>query len=100
MPSRVRTYNAVQAAFIAGALGIAVPGYVAYPGWVAPGAQPTPAYESQSTPTDDPSTSSIAVNPVTYPATPAIGALAACPKCGRVNPSGSKFCSACASPLT
>lgn len=37
MPGRVRSYNAVQAAGIAGTLGIAIPGYLAYPGWVAPG---------------------------------------------------------------
>jgi TM2 domain-containing membrane protein YozV len=37
MPGRVRAYNAVQAAGIAGALGIAVPAYVQYPGWAAPG---------------------------------------------------------------
>ncbi len=37
MPGRVRAFNAMQAAGIAGALGIAVPAYVQYPGWPAPG---------------------------------------------------------------
>jgi TM2 domain-containing membrane protein YozV len=37
MPGRVRMYNAVQAAGLAAALGIGIPGYSGYPGWAAPG---------------------------------------------------------------
>jgi TM2 domain-containing membrane protein YozV len=37
MPGRVRMYNAVQAAGLAAALGIADSRFAPYPGWVAPG---------------------------------------------------------------
>jgi len=37
MPGRVRSFNAVQAAGIAAALGIAIPAYVAWEGYAAPG---------------------------------------------------------------
>src|ERR1700761_3738884 len=33
MPGRVRMYNTVQAAALAAALGVTVPGWAGYPGW-------------------------------------------------------------------
>jgi len=66
MPSRVREFNAIQAAGIAAALGIPMPIF-------------------------GPS-----VPPVSPAATQAqAGALAACPHCGLANPPGSRFCSGC-----
>jgi len=76
MPGRVRMFNAVQAAGIASALGIGIPGYVGYPGWVAPG-YGSPVYVSVQTP--------VAGD----------GTLVACANCGNVNPAGVNFCSGC-----
>src|SRR5580658_7498653 len=45
MPARVRAYNAVQAAGLAAALGITLPGYMGYAGYAAP-----PVYVSVNTP--------------------------------------------------
>jgi TM2 domain-containing membrane protein YozV len=70
MPGRVREYNAIQAAGIAAALGIPVPG------WGQP------------------------VNPVantTYAIQP--DTLLACPRCQRINPPTARFCSGCGSAL-
>ena len=81
MPGRVRAYNAVQAAGLAAALGIAIPGYMAYPGWVAPGyAQP------------------IHVSVQTAPAGETT--LVACANCQQANPVGVRFCSGCGARLT
>lgn len=88
MPGRVRLYNAAQAAAIAAALGIPIPGAMAYPGWVAPGYGPgyAPAY---ATPYGQ-------AQPVTTDGT----TLVACHSCGHANPAGVRFCSGCGSPLT
>ncbi len=79
MPGRVREFNAIQAAGIAAALGIPMPGY----------GQPV----------------NVTVNmpPASVTGT-APGAtvdmtLLACPRCQQTNPSGAKFCSACGAPL-
>jgi TM2 domain-containing membrane protein YozV len=72
MPGRVREFNAVQAAGIAAALGIPVPG------WGQPSAYATANVPPQ--PTGAPS-------------------LVACPRCQTTNPSGSRFCSACGNAL-
>jgi len=81
MPRRVRAFNAMQAAAIAAALGIAIPGYVGYPGWPAPGFA------------------------ATYSATPYAAAppfaqtLTACAHCGQTNAAGARFCHACGTTL-
>jgi TM2 domain-containing membrane protein YozV len=96
MPGRVREFNAIQAAGIAAALGISMPGYgqpvnvtvnvptapfAAYAGPVAaPNYPGAPAY----TP----------VNAMVGPST-----LIACSKCGRTNAAGAKFCSGCGTAL-
>ena len=73
MPGRVREFNAIQAAGIAAALGIPVPG------WGQPMAAGVP------------------VPPVPMPVQPSV--LTACPRCQQTNPAGSRFCSACGAGL-
>ncbi len=72
MPGRVREFNAVQAAGIAAALGIPVPG------WGQPSAY---------------ATANVPPQPAGAPS------LVACPRCQTTNPSGSRFCSACGNAL-
>jgi len=90
MPRRVREYNAIQAAAIASALGIAVPGWgqpvniPAAPGHLAaPGAGFVPA---------------VGFVPVTIPAPPA-AEQAPCPNCQKANPPGARFCVGCGQAL-
>src|ERR1700677_1408968 len=71
MPGRVREFNAIQAAGIAAALGIVMPG----------GGQPL----------------NVTVNMPPAPSQP--GALIACGRCQQTNPSGARFCSACGGTL-
>ncbi len=73
MPGRVREFNAIQAAGIAAALGIAVP-IVGLPMYV----------------TMPP----MAGAPVAQP-----GALVACSQCQQTNPPGSRFCAVCGTAL-
>lgn len=76
MPARVREYNAIQAAGIAAALGISMPGF----------GQPI----------------NVTVNtPPAANAAPAAqpGTLAACARCQKTNPAGAKFCSGCGAAL-
>jgi TM2 domain-containing membrane protein YozV len=76
MPARVREYNAIQAAGIAAALGISMPGF----------GQPI----------------NVTVNmPPAANAAPAAqpGTLAACARCQKTNPPGAKFCSGCGAGL-
>jgi len=71
MPGRVRMYNAMQAAGIAAALGIAIP-------WYPVGAAPAqPIHLSVQMPAAGETT------------------LVACPNCRQTNPLGSRFCSGC-----
>ena len=79
MPARVRAYNAVQAAGLAAALGITLPGYMGYAGYAAP-----PVYVSVNTPA----------------AATGVTTLAACPNCQRTNPAGARFCTGCGASLT
>ena len=72
MPGRVREFNAIQAAGIAAALGIAMPG------WGQP-----PVNVTVNMPATGPAASG-------QPNT-----LAACPHCHQTNPAGARFCSAC-----
>jgi TM2 domain-containing membrane protein YozV len=76
MPGRVREFNAIQAAGIAAALGIEMPGFgqpMAYSPNVAPMAS-TPYPVQAST-------------------------LTACGRCQRTNPSGARFCTGCGAVL-
>lgn len=82
MPGRVRMYNAIQAAAIAAALGIPIPGYPGYAGVYAP-----PAYAA-------PQQAVVAEGIM-----PAAGALAACPNCGLTNAPGARFCAGCGNSL-
>jgi TM2 domain-containing membrane protein YozV len=70
MPGRVREFNAIQAAGIAAALGIPIPGW----------GQPV----------------NVTVN---VPQAAQAGALTACPRCHQANPPGAHFCSACGGAL-
>jgi TM2 domain-containing membrane protein YozV len=87
MPGRVRAYNAMQATALAAALGIPIPGYVGYQGWVAPGyGYSQPIHVSVQT---VPASMNTAVETT----------LAACGNCRQTNPSGARFCSGCGSRL-
>ena len=74
MPGRVREFNAIQAAGIAAALGIAAPVWgqpINVTVNVPPGAQGSAQAETQTV------------------------TLAACSRCQRTNPPGARFCSGC-----
>lgn len=70
MPGRVREFNAIQAAGIAAALGMAVPAW----GW--------------------PVNVNVSMPPASQPST-----LVACSRCQQANPPGARFCSACGAAL-
>jgi hypothetical protein len=78
MPGRVREFNAIQAAGIAAALGISIPGW---------GAASQPINVTVNMPAAG---TAVAIQP---------GTLLACPRCQQTNPSGAKFCSACGAAL-
>ena len=90
MPGRVREFNAIQAAGIAAALGISMPGY-SQPVNVTVNVPPPPesAYTGTSAPPPYAPVTSIAQ----------AGTLVACPKCQKTNPVGAKFCSGCGGAL-
>jgi TM2 domain-containing membrane protein YozV len=75
MPGRVREFNAIQAAGIAAALGIPMPG------WGQPGNVTVNMASAGNPPTTQP------------------GTLLACPRCQQTNPSGARFCSVCGGAL-
>ena len=75
MPGRVREFNAIQAAGIAAALGIPIPGW----------GQPINGIVSMPPTTDAPST---------QPST-----LLACGHCQQTNPPGARFCAGCGAAL-
>ena len=70
MPGRVREFNAIQAAGIAAALGIAMPAW------------------------GQPFNVTVNVPPAAQP-----GTLVACGRCLRTNPQGARFCSGCGGAL-
>lgn len=76
MPGRVREFNAIQAAGIAAALGMAAPP-IPWPINVNINMPPVPGGV-----------------PIPQPAT-----LAACPRCQTTNVTGARFCSSCGNPL-
>jgi TM2 domain-containing membrane protein YozV len=101
MPGRVRAYNALQATGIAAALGIAVPAYVAYPGWPAPGFAAGYSQANSAGPSyAQPDTAGYA--PVYHGAQPVVSGettLVVCEKCRMTNAVGSRFCSGCGAGL-
>jgi TM2 domain-containing membrane protein YozV len=82
MPGRVREFNAIQAAGIAAALGIAMPGWA------------QPVNVTVNMPPAASSTTSPSAPSPTQPST-----HAACPRCQKTNPPGAKFCSGCGATL-
>ncbi|MGD0095937.1 MAG: NINE protein [Terracidiphilus sp.] len=70
MPGRVREFNAIQAAAIAGMLGIPMPGW----------GQPV----------------NVTIN---MPGPPQPGTIAACPRCGQTNQQSARFCAGCGAQL-
>jgi hypothetical protein len=92
MPGRVREFNAIQAAGIAAALGISMPGFgqpVSVNVNVAPGAgQSAPATPPYPPPPYTP------VNVTDHLAT-----VVTCAKCQKTNVAGAKFCSGCGNAL-
>jgi len=94
MPERVRVYNAVHAAGLAAALGLTVPPWVTYPGWIAPGWNaPGQAGQAYNAPTQAAATAGSTA------LAPSSGTLVACGQCGLANPAGSRFCSTCGTSL-
>lgn len=79
MPGRVREFNAIQAAGIAAALGMAVPLGWGWPVNVTVNMAPPP--------------------PVAGASFPLAGTLVACPRCQATNVQGARFCAACGNQL-
>jgi TM2 domain-containing membrane protein YozV len=77
MPGRVREFNAIQAAGIAAALGISVPGW-----------GPAPAIHVN-----------VNVPPAAATGIAPSGTLVACPRCQQTNPQGARFCGSCGAAL-
>ena len=75
MPGRVREFNAIQAAGIAAALGIQIPG------WGQPINVTVNMPQAGNTPAPQP------------------GTLLACGRCQQTNPSGARFCAGCGGAL-
>lgn len=82
MPARVREYNAIQAAAIAGSLGIPVP--IWNPAAVPPGVAPVQTMAGAAP----------NIAPGFVAPTPA-----ACPNCQKTNPASARFCSGCGNVL-
>ena len=87
MPGRVREFNAIQAAGIAAALGMAVPQGWGYPVSVTVNMQTPGSGEAQD------------LRPAPASTLPLPGTLIACARCHQTNVAGSRFCSACGSTL-
>jgi TM2 domain-containing membrane protein YozV len=81
MPGRVREFNAIQAAGIAAALGIPVPGWGPASGIGQP-VNVTVNMASPATSADQP------------------GTLIACPRCQQTNPPGARYCGGCGATLS
>ncbi len=95
MPGRVREFNAIEAAHLAVAMGVAVPGYVSYPGWVAPG-WGSSGWGSSGWATPGFAPAATASVPTTGVGQ---GTLTACGHCRQVNSAGAHFCGGCGSQL-
>jgi TM2 domain-containing membrane protein YozV len=83
MPGRVREFNAIQAAGIAAALGIAVPLW----------GGPAPVNVTVNMPP------AAGAPPMAGAATVQTGTLVACPRCQQTNPQGARFCGGCGAAL-
>ncbi len=94
MPARVREFNAIQAAGIAAALGIAMPGF-GQPVNVTVNVPPAPAAGLVV----PPAMGFVAPPAAGFVATPPAGASVTCPRCQRSNPAGSRFCGGCGAAL-
>ncbi len=89
MPGRVREFNAIQAAAIAAALGIPVPG------WPPAGAIPGPIVAAPGpVPVAPPVPAAIPAPPPVQMAAPTI-----CSRCRFSNAAGAKFCAGCGQAL-
>jgi len=91
MPGRVRIYNAVQAAGLAAALGIILPGSLGYAGWAGSDWASGGYGYAQSVPGAVPAYShAVSLEP----------ALTACGNCFQTNSTSSRFCSGCGTRLS
>jgi len=91
MPSRVREFNAIQAAAIAASLGIPIP--IWNPAAVPAGvgfAQPQPTTAPGAGPAGAPAVGFVPMQPEP---------LKACPNCQKANPPGARFCTGCGTAL-
>lgn len=95
MPGRVREFNAIQAAGIAAALGIPVPGWglpvngVGMPPGVAPA-------QGQTMPPQQGPVQGVALAPIGAASVVAgASAMKACTNCQRMNPPEARFCPGC-----
>lgn len=96
MPSRVREFNAIQAAGIAAALGIAMPTY-GQPINVTVNVPPSTPAGLQSAP----AAGFVATQPVQAAGfVAAQPTLIACPRCQKTNPPTARFCSGCGTALS
>ncbi|HMG87916.1 MAG TPA: NINE protein [Terracidiphilus sp.] len=87
MPGRVREFNAIQAAGIAAALGITIPGYG------------QPINVTVNVPPSGVATASEAPPYTPVSALAQRGTLVACPNCQKTNLAGVRFCSGCGTAL-
>jgi TM2 domain-containing membrane protein YozV len=95
MPGRVREFNAIQAAGIAAALGIPVPGWGQAPVNVTtniPQAQNVPA---GGEPAQAMTAQSTAMTPIAAAPLAQATAMKECPNCQRMNPPEARFCPGC-----
>jgi len=92
MPGRVREFNSIQAAGIAAALGIQVPG------WGQPGVVPPPGNVPGASSGPVPG---VPPMPPMIPAPPPVQTVApsTCSRCQNANPPGARFCIACGLPI-
>lgn len=98
MPGRVREFNAIQAAGIAAALGIPMPGFgqpVNVTVNVPPGTGSAPVAGLVASP----AAGFVAAPAAGFLAAPPAGALVTCPRCQRGNPAGSRYCGGCGQAL-
>ncbi len=89
MPGRVREFNAIQAAGIAAALGIAMPGWG------------QPMNVTVNMPPAAPAVQTVQPAQTEQPWQPVnAGTLLACGRCQQTNPPGARYCSVCGSALS
>jgi len=99
MPGRVREFNAIQAAGIAAALGIAVPPF-GWPVAVNVTVPPASAAAAGAAPAAGFAPSAGFSPVVAGFAPPQPGTLIACNRCHTTNPQGARFCAGCGTALS